>query len=76
MFIVDNLLAAPFKGLMWVFEQVADAVEESKGAEAEAIKATLSDLYRQLEAGAITEGEFDAAEQELLDRLDALEAQP
>lgn len=76
MFIVDNLLAAPFKGLMWVFEQVADAVEENKAAEAEAIKAALSDLYRQLEAGAIAESEFDAAEQDLLDRLDALEAQP
>ncbi|CAJ0779910.1 gas vesicle protein GvpG [Ralstonia chuxiongensis] len=77
MLLVDNILAAPFKGLMWVFEQVADAVRESQDTEVETLKATLAELYRALESGAIGEREFDLQEQCLLDRLDELtENQP
>ena len=42
-------------------------------AEADRIKDDLRDLYMMLETGQITEDEFDAQEQELLDRLDELE---
>ncbi|MFX1739901.1 gas vesicle protein GvpG [Paraburkholderia sp. A1RI_3L] len=77
MLLVENILASPFKGLMWVFEQVADAVRESQDAEVETLKAALADLYRDLESGAIGEREFDLQEQRLLDRLDELaEDQP
>lgn len=76
MFVLDSLLASPFKGLLWVFEEIAQAASENQEVEAEAIKAALAGLYRQLEAGEIGEAEFDLGEQVLLDRLDALEDQP
>lgn len=76
MFVLDSLLAAPFKGLLWIFEEVAQAASENQEAEAEAVKAALADLYRQIEAGEISEAEFDLGEQALLDHLDALEGPP
>lgn len=73
MLLIDDLLTAPFRGLLWIFQEVADAAEQELEAEADRIKDDLRDLYMMLETGQITEDEFDAQEQELLDRLDELE---
>ncbi len=75
MFLVDDLLLAPAKGLLWVFKEIHDAAQQELAGEAEAITAALSELYMKLETGQITEAEFDAQEQKLLDRLDRLQAQ-
>lgn len=75
MFLIDDLLFAPAKGMLWVFEQVRDAVEEERAGEADAITETLRQLYMQLEQGVITEEMFDAEERRLLDRLDVLQAE-
>jgi hypothetical protein len=70
MFILDDLLLAPFKGLLWTFKKVHQAAtEEIEGREART-RSELSELYMQLETGRITEQEFDAKEKVLLDRLD------
>jgi hypothetical protein len=42
--------------------------------EGERLTAELGDLHRRLEAGAISEREFDVREREILDRLDELKA--
>ena len=75
MFLVDDLLMAPAKGLLWVFKEIHDAAQQELAGEGEAVTAALSELYQKLESGQLTEAEFDAQEKVLLDRLDRLQAQ-
>ena len=75
MFLIDDLLLSPVKGVLWVFREVHDAAQQELAGESEAITATLSELYMKLETGQITETEFDAREKVLLDRLDRLQAE-
>jgi hypothetical protein len=72
MFLIDDILLAPARGLLWIFKEIHHAVEEEQANEAEAITAKLSELYMMLETGQMTEAEFDVAEKALLDRLDAI----
>jgi Gas vesicle protein G len=76
MFLVDDLLMSPLKGVLWVFREIHDAAQQELEGEGEAITAALSELYLKLETGQISEAEFDAQEKVLLDRLDRLEAEP
>jgi Gas vesicle protein G len=75
MFLVDDLLLAPFKGMLWVFGEIHDAAQQELDGEKETITAALSELYMKLETGQLTETEFDAQEKVLLDRLDILQAE-
>ena len=72
MFLIDDILMAPARGLFWVFREIHRAAGEALENEAEAITAKLSELYMMLETGQMTEVEFDAEEKILLDRLDAI----
>lgn len=72
MFLLDDILLAPTRGLLWIFKEIHHAVEAEQANEAEAITTKLSDLYMMLETGQMTEAEFDAEEKVLLDRLDAI----
>lgn len=72
MFLVDDILLAPTRGLLWIFKEIQHAVEAEQANEAEAITTKLSELYMMLETGQMTEAEFDAAEKVLLDRLDVI----
>lgn len=72
MFLVDDILLAPARGLLWIFKEIQHAIKEEQANEADAITAKLSELYMMLETGQMTEAEFDAAETILLDRLDAI----
>ena len=75
MFLIDDILLAPAKGVLWVFQEIHDAAQQELAGESEAITASLSELYMRLETGQITEAEFDAQEKVLLDRLDRLQAE-
>ncbi|WP_295389007.1 gas vesicle protein GvpG [uncultured Thiodictyon sp.] len=75
MLLVDDLLAAPINGILWVFREIENAAKEEQRSRRDAIMASLSALYISLEQGEITEEVFDAREQSLLDDLDALDAQ-
>jgi hypothetical protein len=75
MFLVDDILLSPVKGVLWVFREIHDAAQEELAGESEAITAALSELYMRLETGQITEEEFDDREKALLDRLDRLQAE-
>jgi len=70
MLLVDNILLAPFNGLLWVFKEVHKAAQQEIDGEAEYIAHALSELYMQLETGELTEEQFAAQEKVLLDRLD------
>ena len=74
MFLIDDVLMSPVKGVLWVFREIHDAAQQELAGESEAITAALSELYMKLEIGQITETEFDAQEKVLLDRLDHLQA--
>jgi hypothetical protein len=74
MFLIDDVLMSPVKGVLWVFREIHDAAQQELAGESEAITAALSELYMKLEIGQITETEFDAQEKVLLDRLDRLQA--
>lgn len=73
MFLVDDLLLSPVKGILWVFREIHDAAQQELAGESEAITAALSELYMRLETGQISEAEFEAQEKVLLDRLDRLQ---
>ncbi len=70
MFLLDDLLLAPFRGLLWLINEIQRAAQEEQAGEAENIRQELVELYMKLETGRITEAEFDARERQLLDRLD------
>jgi hypothetical protein len=72
MFLIDDLLAAPLRGLVFVLKKIDQAVQEEVAADERAIMAELSTLHRALDRGAITQADFDAREQVLLHRLDRL----
>lgn len=74
MFLVDDILLLPARGLLAVFREVHNAAQQEYANEAEAIRTELSELYMMLETGRLTEAEFDQREKELLDRLEEVEA--
>ena len=73
MFLADDVLLFPFKGILAIFREVYKAALEEIAGEAEALRVELARLYQMLEQGAIAEADFDAAEHRILDRLDAIE---
>ena len=75
MFLIDDLLMSPVKGVLWVFREIRDVAEKELAGESEAITGALSELYMKLETGQITEAQFDAQEKVLLDRLDRLQVE-
>ncbi|MDD5309173.1 MAG: gas vesicle protein GvpG [Deltaproteobacteria bacterium] len=67
-----GLLTAPFRGLLRVFEEVADQAEHELYNE-DAVTTELMDLYRRLEAGSLSEEDFERHETELVQRLEEIE---
>lgn len=73
MFLIDDILASPARGLAFIFRSVHEAVENDAFDERETLKDQLNDLYMLLELGEISEDEFDEQEESILDRLDELD---
>jgi hypothetical protein len=71
MFLLDDLLLAPIKGLAVVCQKVREAAQEDLLAQEKAILAALAELHQQLDAAQIGDEEFNTREGELLDRLEA-----
>jgi hypothetical protein len=74
MFLIDDLIMAPVRGLHFIASSIHDAVEEERGREKQALRDELNELYMDLAAGHITDAEFDEREDVILDRLEELEA--
>jgi Gas vesicle protein G len=64
-----TLPLAPLRGVVWAAGQVAAAAERERSDPA-LVYARLRELAGRLAAGEISEAEFEAAEDELLDSLD------
>jgi hypothetical protein len=73
MFLIDDIVTSPVRGIFWIFEEINRVVQKELAGEAESVTEQLRLLYMQLETSQITEQQFDAAEKILLDRLDAIE---
>jgi len=66
-----SFVTLPFRGLLRVFKEIATRAEEELDDERPAM-AELTDLYRKLEAGTVTEAEFEQREALLVERLGAI----
>ena len=73
MLLVDDIVLAPVRSLLWIFEEIYHSARETMATDSESITAELSALYMRLETGKITEEEFAAEEKLLLERLDKVE---
>jgi hypothetical protein len=74
MLLVDDIVFAPVRGILWIFREIRDIAQEELDGEAKSVTEQLRTLYMQLETGRITEAEFEAGEKELLDRLEKIES--
>ncbi|MBI2480553.1 MAG: gas vesicle protein GvpG [Planctomycetia bacterium] len=74
MFLIDDVLLAPLKGFASVCQKIYDAAQQDLDDQEKAIVEQLLHLHQQLEAGQISNEEFDPRETALLDRLEAIQA--
>jgi hypothetical protein len=71
MFILDDILFAPVKGLVWLCGKLNEVAEKELSDEGR-IKEELMALQLRFELDQISEQEYNQKEQELLARLDTL----
>lgn len=72
MFLIDDILLAPIKGIVWIAEKVRDMALEELEDTPEKLQRELLDLQIALEAEQITEAEYQKREKDILVRLEAL----
>jgi hypothetical protein len=71
MFLIDSILLAPLKGIIWMGQKLSDMAQKELGDEG-CVKKELMRLQLQFELDEISRQEYDQKEDELLDRLDAI----
>lgn len=71
MFLLDDILLAPLKGVIWLGKKVYEVGEKELYDEG-GIKEELMTLQLRFELDEISEQEYDEKERELLERLDAI----
>ncbi|MBI5571280.1 MAG: gas vesicle protein GvpG [Desulfomonile tiedjei] len=70
MFLLDDILLAPVKGVAWLAQQIQEEANRQLFDPA-VIKARLAELQEQCDSGLISEAELRKAESALLERLQA-----
>lgn len=71
MLLIDDILLAPLKGVIWIGEKLNELVEKEFSDEGR-IKEKLMELQLKFELDEISDEEYNTREKELLDRLDAI----
>jgi len=71
MFLIDSILLAPLKGVVWLGEKLNEMAKKEL-SDTGLIKEELMRLQLQFELDEISRQEYDQKENELLDRLDAI----
>jgi len=71
MFLIDDILLSPLKGVIWIGEKLNEIVEKEVSGEGR-IKEKLMELQLDFELDQISEEEYNRQEKELLSRLDAI----
>ena len=71
MFIIDDILLSPLKGIIWIGQKINEVVDKEFSDEG-LIKERLMELQMRFELDKISEKEYTEQESELLERLDAI----
>lgn len=71
MFLIDDILLAPLKGIVWLGKKVEDMAEKELYDEG-GIKEKLMELQLKFELDEISEDEYDKQEKELLSQIEAI----
>ena len=71
MFLIDDILLSPLKGIIWLAKKIDDIVEKEFSDEG-LIKEKLMEAQMKFEMDKISEKEYNKQEAELLARLDAI----
>jgi hypothetical protein len=72
MFLLDDILLAPMKGLAAVCRKVEEAARQDLENQGKSTMLALGELHRRLEAGQIDEKDFDSEEARLLEKIEGL----
>lgn len=72
MFLLDDLLLSPLKGLAAVCRKVEEAARQDIENQEKNAMSALSELHRRLETGQIDEQEFDTEETRLLEQIEKI----
>lgn len=75
MFLLDSILLAPLKGVVWMGRKINDVVDQELNDPGR-VKDELMALQMQFELNEITEQEYTEKERDLLDKLDRLSGPP
>ncbi|MDD2714912.1 MAG: gas vesicle protein GvpG [Candidatus Wallbacteria bacterium] len=71
MFLIDDILVAPLKGLIWLGDKIGEAADREFSDEG-LLKEKLMELQMNFELDRISESEYTRLETELLERLDEI----
>ncbi len=71
MFLIDDILLAPLKGVIWLGKKINEVAEKEVSDEGR-IKEKLMELQMRFELDEISEEEYKKQEKELLVRLDTI----
>ncbi len=74
MFLIDDILLAPLKGVVWIAQKLENLVQKEL-TDADNIKERLMGLQLRFELDEISEEEYNKQEKELLLRLDKIRKQ-
>ena len=72
MFLIDDILLAPVKGIVYLAKKIHELAEEELVDTGEKIKRELLDLQMLFETDQISEEEYQKKEKDILERLEAL----
>lgn len=71
MFLIDDIVLSPLKGLIWLSERINDVAQNEMSDEGR-IKERLMELQLRFELDGIDEETYTRQEKELLERLEAI----
>ena len=73
MFIIDDILFSPIKGLLYIFKEIEKIAGEEIEGTPEKLKRELLELQMLFEIDQIDEEEYARKEKNILERLNALQ---
>jgi hypothetical protein len=74
MFIIDDIVLSPLKGLIWLSERIDDVVRKEASDEG-LLKERLMELQLLFELDEVDEETYTREEKKLLERLDAIHSE-
>jgi hypothetical protein len=73
MFLIDDILLAPVKGLAAVCRRVEEAARQELEGQGKQAMVALGELHRRLESGQMEEADFELEETRLLEQIDGIQ---